>query len=103
MESTATTVKASGLVTPNENPSSVSSGQSTSVEKTNDQKIIEFLTDKGATSEEAAIKTRVISQAVFGKGASRKMINPTIYAMQKKGQVKKIANENGGNPRWYLA
>lgn len=82
-------------------PNGGSSSQTKS-EKTPNDIIIEFLTQKCATSPETAIKTRVISQNVFGKGASRKMINPTIYALQKKGKVGKIANENGGNPRWYL-
>ncbi len=102
MESGAKTIKASGLVTPVDDLNKGSSSQLESEKKSNDILIIEFLTVKNAISEDNAIKTRIISHAIFGKGATRKMINPTIYALQKKGKVTKIANENGGNPRWYL-
>lgn len=64
-----------------------------------EDQILEYL--KGASKENPK-PTLEISKAVFGNGATKRIINPTLYKLQKKGQIEKIANENGGNPRWYI-
>ncbi len=61
-----------------------------------DQKVLDFLKDK------EPVKTLVISQHVFGPGSTKKMINKTMYALLKKGLVRKITDEGGVRPRWEL-
>lgn len=59
--------------------------------------IISFLTER-----EEEVPTLEISKAVFGKGATKKMINKHLYALERAGQVKKIAEEDGTKPRWKV-
>lgn len=59
--------------------------------------IITFLQDKDFTP------TLEISKAIFGKGATKKLINKHLYSLQREGQVEKIAEENGTKPRWKLS
>ena|SRR5438477_8976553 len=51
---------------------------------------------------EEPVPTLLISKATFGKGATTKLINPLLYSMQKQGKIKKISNEDGTQPRWYI-
>ncbi len=59
--------------------------------------IIEYLSDKTEP-----VPTLQISKYVLGSKATKKMVNPALYTLQKLGKVQKIAEENGGNPRWII-
>jgi len=48
------------------------------------------------------VKTVELSKHIYGKSATRKMINPMIYKMSTQQLVEKIADENGVNPRWKI-
>lgn len=64
--------------------------------------IVSFLQMKKEEKEEEAVPTLEISKAVFGKGATKKMINKHLYALERAGQVEKIAEEDGTKPRWKV-
>lgn len=43
-----------------------------------------------------------ITRAIFGKGATRKLVNPTLYVMFSKEQIFKHSPIKGMKPRWGL-
>ena len=43
-----------------------------------------------------------IARHVGGKGSAKSLVNPTLYKMEKSGQLTKIAEEGGANPRWSI-
>ena len=59
--------------------------------------IVAYLSDKTEP-----VPTLQIAKYVLGSKATKKMVNPSLYTLQKLGKVRKIAEENGGNPRWIL-
>jgi len=61
------------------------------------EQIINYLRDKSEP-----IPTLNIAKFVFGKDATTKEVNPTLYKMASQGLITKIANENGSKPRWSL-
>lgn len=62
-----------------------------------DQKIIKYL----QTVDEPT-RTIDIAKNIIGPKATKKDVNPTLYAMERQGLVVKTAKENGGDPRWTL-
>ncbi len=64
--------------------------------------ILNFLEDKGAIDEDSAISPQSIAKYIFGKKATKKMVNPQLYKMLKDGTVKKITEDDMKRPRWYL-
>lgn len=58
--------------------------------------ILTFLQDKDFTP------TVEISKAVFGKGATKKMINTHLYSLLRQGQLEKESEEDGTKPRWKI-
>lgn len=49
------------------------------------------------------VRTIHIAREMFGPQSTRKDINPTLYKLEKMGQISKTANENGGDPKWSLS
>jgi len=49
------------------------------------------------------MKTIDIAKELFGTNGESKMVNPTLYGLEKKGLLVKIADEGGKNPRWTVA
>lgn len=80
-----------------ETQTSTTSCNSVNIIAINTIKILEFLKDK-----ETDTQTLIISKHIYGKNASRKTINPTIYEMSKNGLVEKECNQNGGDPKWKI-
>ena len=66
-------------------------------EETLKSKIISFLADK-----QTPTKTLVIAKAVVAPTATRKDVNPILYAMEKEKLVIKTCEDNGTNPQWSL-
>lgn len=60
-----------------------------------EQKIIDYL-----KSESDWVPTLKISKAVCGAKGTKKMVNPVLYNMLKKGAVERQVEENGSKPRW---
>lgn len=52
--------------------------------------------------QEEPQRTLVLAKLIYGKDARKKKINPLLYAMERKGMIRVIKNENGGNPCWKL-
>jgi len=48
------------------------------------------------------VPTLTISKAVFGDGATKKMINKFLYALEKQGKVEKRCEPDGTKPEWRL-
>jgi len=48
------------------------------------------------------VPTLEISKEVFGKGATKKMINKHLYALERIGQLEKVAEEDGTKPKWKI-
>lgn len=63
-----------------------------------EQRILKFLE---GTSESNPKPVREIAVAIFGKGTPKRKVNPSLYKLQREGYTKKIAEEDGSNPRWY--
>lgn len=62
-----------------------------------------FLREKGIRDEENAVSPVQIARVVFeDEKATRKMINPSLYRMEKEDIIIKVCEENGRKPRWYL-
>jgi len=61
------------------------------------QKILEIL-----RRESEPVSTQRIAQMIFGKGATRKLVNPTLYSLKNQGMIKKFCDEDGTRPRWTL-
>lgn len=51
---------------------------------------------------EDSLTTLEISKAMFGEGATKKVINKHLYKMLSDGIVVKTCEENGTKPRWSL-
>ena len=66
------------------------------------QDVINFLTSCGANTAEASVPTIQIAKQFYGGGARRKTLNPLLYAMERRGEVRKVCNENGGKPAWFV-
>lgn len=62
-----------------------------------DNLIIETL-----TAATAPVKTLVLAK-LLGPSASCKMVNPTLYRLQKEGRIVRHANENGTDPHWSIS
>ena len=58
-----------------------------------EQNIIEFL------KKEQPQKTIQISKHIFGKDATKKMINPILYKMHKEKKLEKVSDVP---PQWKL-
>lgn len=55
------------------------------------------------TTSDAPLKTiDIAKRAISEKGVTRKMVNPTLYALKKEGLIEKITDDNETNPRWYV-
>jgi hypothetical protein len=48
------------------------------------------------------VPTLELARQVFGRGASKKMVNPALYSLLRHGRVNKLADERDVNPRWEL-
>jgi hypothetical protein len=48
------------------------------------------------------VPTLALARAVYGPQATRKMVNPALYSLERKGVLRKVAEDNGTNPRWVL-
>lgn len=48
------------------------------------------------------VLTLTLARAIYGPTATRKMVNPALYALERKGLLHKMAEENGTNPKWIL-
>jgi len=62
-----------------------------------DTKIVEYLTEIGDF-----VPTLEIAKGLYGPTASKKMINPTLYKLERQGIIEKTALENGAQPRWKI-
>lgn len=62
-----------------------------------EKRILDFL-----SSHSDAVRTIEIAKHIAGESGRRKTVNPTLYGMEKKGLIRKIAEENGANPKWIL-
>jgi hypothetical protein len=51
----------------------------------------------------APVPTLTLARAVYGPTATRKLVNPALYSLERKGVLRKVAEDNGTNPRWLLA
>ncbi len=60
-----------------------------------------LVTLQGTTAEQP-IRTLTLAKQIGGPKATKRLVNPTLYALQRKGKVDKISEACGGNPRWYL-
>ena len=58
--------------------------------------IYDFLQDKDYTP------TIEISRAVFGKGATKKMVNKHLYTLLKENKVVKRCEDDGTKPCWKI-
>jgi len=54
------------------------------------------------TENEGEQKTLLIAKHLFGKDATCKMVNKHLYGMAKSGEIEKISEPDGSNPRWKL-
>jgi hypothetical protein len=71
-----------------------------------EDQIITFLQKKRSSDGSPALfrPTEIASGIGFLKGENQaKKVNPSLYALEKKGLVKRVAEENGSNPRWMLS
>lgn len=66
--------------------------------ETAETKILNYLGEHIADPQ----KTLVLAKLIYGDDARKKMINPTLYAMERKRLVTVIKNANGRDPRWIL-
>jgi hypothetical protein len=48
------------------------------------------------------VPTLELARQVFGRGASKKMVNPALYSLLRHGRVRKFADERDVNPRWEI-
>jgi hypothetical protein len=46
--------------------------------------------------------TLEISKEIFGKKATKKMINTHLYTLLRLGHVQKISEDDGTKPKWKL-
>jgi len=53
--------------------------------------------------EENALDALAISKLVFGKHATKKQINPHLYALEREGKLTREAKEDTPRPLWKLA
>ena len=54
-------------------------------------------------SAETELATKVIAKHIFGKGATKKMINPTLYELQRLGVIERTSkDQKESNPHWRL-
>ena len=60
-------------------------------------KIVAFLAESAGEQ-----KTLSIAKHVFGKDATCKMVNKHLYGLSKTGEIEKISEPDGSNPRWKL-
>lgn len=60
-----------------------------------DLKIIKLLNN-------GELPTLAIAKIVIGPDATCKMINPSLYQLEKQGILYKKSGENGKNPIWGL-
>jgi hypothetical protein len=49
-----------------------------------------------------SVPTLTLARAIYGPQATRKLVNPALYSLERKGVIRKVAEENGTNPRWIL-
>ena len=59
--------------------------------------IYNFLAD-----QPVPVKTLQIAKVVIGPEATKKDVNPVLYAMERNGVLTKVCKENGGDPRWTI-
>lgn len=62
-----------------------------------DQKVYFYLLGRDWTP------TLTIAKAVVGPKATKKSINPTLYAMEKQKRIERRSEDNGGKPEWRCA
>ena len=56
------------------------------------------------TTADSSKPTLQVATAVFGKGASKRKVNPLLYKLKQQGYVKKqCLGDNGVKPQWYLS
>lgn len=61
------------------------------------EQVLSYLAGRDWTS------TLDISKHIHGPSATKKMVNPLLYAMMKEGLLIKQCNDNGGDPKWKLS
>lgn len=61
-------------------------------------RVLKYLEDR-----DEAVPTIEIAQHIYGKGATRKMINKELYELARKNLISKESEENGTKPRWAIA
>jgi hypothetical protein len=66
-------------------------------EVTIDSKVLELL---GAS--DSPVSTLELARGVGGKGSTTKLVNPTLYKLERDGKIVKTAEENGSKPHWAL-
>ena len=54
------------------------------------------------TTAELPVRTLILAKQIGGPQATKRLVNPTLYALQKEGRMAKISEVGGGNPHWYL-
>ena len=65
-----------------------------------ENKVLRFLRDQ---PEMLYKPTEIATGIGLTKGQNTaKSVNPSLYALERKGLIKKVAEENGSNPRWTL-
>jgi hypothetical protein len=65
-----------------------------------EKKIIDYLTISGKYHT----PTEISLAAGYPKGKNTaSTVNPTLYALQKRGLVMRTADKDGRNPRWKIA
>lgn len=64
-----------------------------------ESQIINYMIDN---PKELGIRTIDIAKAIFGKDATKKLVNPAMYKLGKEGKIKRIGDINAADPRWVL-
>nr|QBK92730.1 MAG: helix-turn-helix domain protein [Pithovirus LCPAC401] len=64
--------------------------------------ILNYLEEEEAIDEDSAKSPQSIARYIFGKKATKKIVNPYLYSMLANGAINKVTEEDMKRPRWYL-